>query len=78
MSERAWSSEDEGEFGDAGNPPGAKAPKGPGVNELGGEANPPGIRPEDQAAAGEGEGGDGAEEGLEARRADKAGRPTNE
>ena len=82
MDERPYKSEEEGEFGDEGNPPDARAPRGGGVEEFAGEANPPGIRPSDQGpASGEDviEEGAGSEDGdLEARREDRAGRPTNE
>jgi hypothetical protein len=37
----------EGEFGNEGNPPGAKAPRTPAMGEFGGEGNPPSLRPED-------------------------------
>jgi hypothetical protein len=37
----------EGEFGNEGNPPGAKAPSTPAAGEFGGEGNPPGLRPKD-------------------------------
>ncbi len=54
MAERDWS-ERTGEFGDDGNPPGAKAPNSPASGEFGGEGNPPGLRPQDAEREREGE-----------------------
>lgn len=52
MDERDWQDEG-GQFGDEGNPRGAKAPKSSGVEEFAGESNPKGIRPDDLESQGE-------------------------
>jgi hypothetical protein len=50
MDERTWSDET-GEFGDEGNPEGAKAPRSPAAGEFGGDGNDPGLRPQDAEPA---------------------------